>query len=139
MNDVALLYRTQGKYNEAGSLFIKVLEGRRRLLGSDHRDTIDARIQLSWIRILQKKYADAEPLLREALTGSEKTIPDSWLRYYSQSMLGVSLAGQQRYAEAESMLLSGYQGMLRRQATIPADSRSALDQVGTWVAQLHRH
>jgi hypothetical protein len=34
-------------------------------------------------------------------------------------MLGGALLGQQKYAEAESLLLDGYKGMNEREAAIP--------------------
>jgi lipopolysaccharide biosynthesis regulator YciM len=139
MTDLAILYKAQGKYDGAESLFTRVLEGRRRVLGFEHPDTINTMILLSQVRIQQKRYAEAESLLREALSSAEKTIPDSWLRYFSQSVLGDSLAGQQRYAEAEPMLLSGYRGMLQRQARIPAENRSTLDQVAAEIDLLYRY
>jgi len=47
------------------------------------------------------------------------------------------LAGQRRYAEAEPLLLSGYQGMIERQATIPTDSAPEVEQAGDRIVQLY--
>ena len=40
---------------------------------------------------------------------------DHWLRFNIQSKLGEALAGQKKYAVAESLLLDGYQGMKERE------------------------
>jgi hypothetical protein len=42
------------------------------------------------------------------------------------------------YAEVEPQLLSGYQGMLERQATVPTYSRFKLKQAGEWIVHLYQ-
>jgi hypothetical protein len=41
-------------------------------------------------------------------------------------MLGGALLGQGRYAEAEPLLLDGYEGMKEREESIPANGRDRL-------------
>ena len=67
----------------------------------------------------QQKWAATEPLLRECLTIREKARPDVWSTFNTQSMLGGALLGQKKYAEAEPLLLKGYEGMKAREKTIP--------------------
>ncbi len=62
---------------------------------------------LGGLRIQQQRYKEAEPLLRESLTAFERSAPDGWQRFNCQSTLGASLAGQQRYAEGEELLVTG--------------------------------
>jgi hypothetical protein len=64
-------------------------------------------------------FADAEPLLRECLAIREKTIPNDWSTFNTMSMLGGALLGQKKYADAEPLLLKGYEGMKQREKTIP--------------------
>jgi len=40
-------------------------------------------------------------------------------------MLGGSLLGQKKYAEAEPLLLSGYEGMKQREVKIPPEVKFA--------------
>ena len=136
-NDLAALYRSEGKYAEAGALFTSVLEARRRVLGPAHPDTTDVMALLAEVRLQQKQYGAAESLLREALNNDAKTATDSWRRYRCRSLLGASLAGQRKYMEAESPLISGYQGMVQREATIPFEDRLALAQAGERIVQLY--
>jgi tetratricopeptide (TPR) repeat protein len=138
MNNLALLYRHQGKYIQAELLFTKVLEGRRRALGSGHPDTLISTNDLALLYLYRQKYSEAEGLLREVLKTEEQRMSHSWARFNSQSMLGASLAGQKKYAEAEPLLLSGYEGMLQREATIPAASRIKLEQARKWIVQLYQ-
>jgi hypothetical protein len=44
----------------------------------------------------------------------------------SQSLLGEALLEQQKYAEAEPLLIAGYEGMKQREATIPPQAKSQL-------------
>jgi tetratricopeptide (TPR) repeat protein len=136
-NDLAVLYGGEGKYGEAGDLFTSVLEARRRVLGPAHPDTTDVMVLLAEVRLGQKQYSTAELLLREALNNDEKTAPDGWRPFRSRSLLGASLAGQAKYEEAEPVLVSGYQGMLEREATIPFEDRLALTQAREWIVQLY--
>jgi eukaryotic-like serine/threonine-protein kinase len=83
------------------------------------------------------KYQDAEPPARAALSAREKTAADSWRRFESESLLGAILAGQRKYAEAEPLLLSGFEGMRQRQRRIPAPERFALASAGAWIVRLY--
>src|SRR5204863_7145888 len=65
----------------------------------------------------------SEPLIREALTIRAATAPDDWRTFSTKSMLGAALLGQMKLAEAEPLLLAGYQGMKERQAAIPAQGK----------------
>jgi tetratricopeptide (TPR) repeat protein len=138
MNNLALLYEVQGKYGQAEPLFTKVLEVRRRVLGEEHPDTLTSMNSLALLYQNRGKYKQAEALLREALNGHQKIMTNTWNLYNCQSLLGASLAGQKKYGEAELLLLSGYEGMRRREATIPAFDRFKLEQAGEWVVQLYQ-
>jgi tetratricopeptide (TPR) repeat protein len=138
VHNLAVLYRRQGKYAQAEPLELKVLEIRRRVLGPQHPATTDTMASLSELWLMEQRYTEPEPLLREALNTVQQTSPDSWKRFYLQSLLGAALAGQKRHADAEPLLLSGYTGMIQRKTTIPASSKSNLTQAGEWILQLYR-
>jgi tetratricopeptide (TPR) repeat protein len=69
--------------------------------------------------LMQKKWAEVEPVLRECLALREKQQPQAWTTFNTQSMLGEALLGQKKYADAEPLLMKGYAGMKERQAKIP--------------------
>ena len=138
MNNLAEVYVKEGQLRQAEPLFHKVLEVRRRVLGPHHPSTNNAATALAGLKLKQREYAEAEALLREALNGQRETGPDSWRRYYTESMLGTSLAGQGKYAEGEPLLLSGHNGMIRRQDSIPYENRTALTEVQEWIVQLYQ-
>jgi eukaryotic-like serine/threonine-protein kinase len=76
-----------------------------------------AQVALDLLKCLQ--YAVAEELLRECLAIREKAQPDVWTTCNTRTMLGAALMGQQKYADAEPLLLAGYDGLKAREATIP--------------------
>lgn len=65
----------------------------------------------------------AEPILRECLAIRMKKQPDEWPTFNAKSRLGGALLGQKKYAEAEPLLLSGYEGLKQREDKIPRQAR----------------
>jgi hypothetical protein len=66
-------------------------------------------------------------------------MPEAWHQYNCRSLLGASVAGQKNFSEAEPLLVSGYEGMRQRQATIPSGDRSALDEAGQGIVKLYQN
>jgi tetratricopeptide (TPR) repeat protein len=66
---------------------------------------------LGWNLIRQKRYTDAEPILRESLAILQQKEPELWSTLRTQSRLGGALLGQQKFAEAEPHVVQGYRGM----------------------------
>jgi TolA-binding protein len=63
--------------------------------------------------------------------------PDDWLLDDARSLLGESLLGQQKYAEAEPLFLRGYEGLKQREATIPAAERVCLAEALERLVRLY--
>jgi hypothetical protein len=63
--------------------------------------------------------------------------PDDWQRFRATSLLGASLAGQNKYAEAEPLLLDGYQGMAVRKDRMGVPDWFHLDRAREWIVQLY--
>lgn len=57
--------------------------------------------------------------MRECQAIREKTQPDRWSTFNTRSMLGGVLLRQQKYSEAESLLLTAYEGLKQREESIP--------------------
>jgi tetratricopeptide (TPR) repeat protein len=85
----------------------------------------------------QKKWAEAEPLLRECLAIRAKAEPDAWTTFNTKSMLGGALLGQKKYAAAEPLLLAGYQGMKRREKAIPPQGHARLPEALQRLVRLY--
>ncbi len=93
---------------------------------------------LALVYLSQGKFAQSEALAREVLEFNNKNQPDNWQRFRAESLLGASLAGQKKYAEAEPQLLEGYRGMLARKDRIDAPDWYHLDRAQKWIQQLSR-
>jgi tetratricopeptide (TPR) repeat protein len=136
--DFAFMYQRQGKYVLAETHAAQALTGRRHALGSEHPDTVASAVDLALAYLSQGKFAGSEPLSREAVAFYCKNQPDDWQRFRSETVLGASLAGQKKYAEAEPLLLEGYQGMVVRKERIGVQDWYHLDRAGEWIVQLYQ-
>jgi WD40 repeat protein/tetratricopeptide (TPR) repeat protein/tRNA A-37 threonylcarbamoyl transferase component Bud32 len=106
-------------------------------LAPDDPDLAAALGPLAWTMLQQKKFAEAEALARECLSIREKRIPDEWRTFNARSTLGGSLFGQNRFDEAEPLLLSGYEGMEQRKEKIPPESQRLLAEAKERVDQFY--
>jgi tetratricopeptide (TPR) repeat protein len=110
-------------------------------LGPDHPDKLRIKAihaeALGRKGLRQKEYAKAEPLLREGLSYHKKVMPNYWQRFHSEILVGESLRGQKKYADAEPFLIKGYEGMKEREAKIPAVLKQHLTEAGERVVPLY--
>jgi tetratricopeptide (TPR) repeat protein len=113
---LADMYAAQQRYHEAEPLLKENLEISRRKFGKSHPEVARLLARLGQNRLMQREYAAAEPLLRECLAIRTTKLPDVWLTFHARSQLGGSLLGQEKYAEAEPLVLTGYEGMRAREA-----------------------
>jgi hypothetical protein len=94
--------------------------------------SIDAVLANLGVNLLkQRRYAQAEPLLRECLAIHEKKQKvswEGWERFNAMSLLGGALLGQRKYPAAEPLLLRGYAGMKQREAQIPPPEKRRLTE-----------
>jgi eukaryotic-like serine/threonine-protein kinase len=93
-----------------------------RMLPLDHPDRAFSLAQLGRLLLQFGQPAEAEPFLRQCLAIRDKRMPDSFLAFNARSMLGEALLRQEKFAEAEPLLLQGYEGLKQREATTPSTS-----------------
>ena len=136
MNNLGLLYFRAGRLQEAESMLSQLLEIQRRRLGNDHPDTLNTADHLGVTYLQQQRYEDVELLLGDLVT-PPRDAPDTWYRAQAASILGAALTGEKRYAEAERLLIEGYQGMVARKATIPAANVDPVQRARQWIVQLY--
>jgi serine/threonine protein kinase len=110
-------YAKAGKPAEAKKLIEELLANTRRQLPKDSSQLAGQLAQFALTLLEMKGYAEAEPPLRVCLALREKKEPDDWRTFNTMSMLGGALAGQKKYAEAEPLLVKGYEGMKERATT----------------------
>jgi hypothetical protein len=135
------MYHREGKYALAETPAAESLAGRRRVLGSEHPETMQSAADLALVYLSQGKLLESERLSREALEFNQKKQPDDWQRFRAESLLGASLAGQKKFAEAEPLLLEGYQGMVQRKERMGwmgVPNLYHLDRAREWIVQLYQ-
>lgn len=113
-NELAVAYRLAGRDNEASRLYDQ------NAASPSHAAALA--VQGS-VLLSQNKPAEAELKLRECLATRRRVQPDDWTTFDTQSMLGEALLEQKKYAEAEPLLLKGYEGLKKRDTQIPPESR----------------
>ena len=85
----------------------------------------------------RSKEAEAEPLLREWLAGQAKGQSDVWTSFDTRPMLGGVLLRQTKYADAEPLLLKGYEGMKAREKTTPSQFTIRITEALDRLIELH--
>jgi tetratricopeptide (TPR) repeat protein len=127
-NQLAVAYRLAGRTAEGGRLF-------------DHNPNsaaYAATLLVSGSMLLAQKHPlEAELKLRECLTIRQKIQPNDWTTFDTKSVLGEALLDQDRFADAESLLLSGYEGMKQREASIPPSDHSHLTRAMERLVRLY--
>ncbi len=108
MADLEKMYQLQNRHSEAAAIFTQLLPLQQRISGENHSSTLLALSRLGVSAVMQNRFVEAERFLRDALNGHEKTKSDSVNHYWCKGVLGASLAGQKRFAEAETLMLEGY-------------------------------
>ena len=126
---MASILRGEQKYAEATALLEAVLVTRRHL---------SALVELGQIQSDQANYNAAQSTLREAVEAFHRSGSDSWRRYNCETLLGAALAAKKQYVEAEALLTSGYEGLIRRYATIPAGGHENVKRAGISILALYK-
>jgi len=116
---------------------LAALAGRRRALGSENPETLGSAADLVLVYVSEGKFAQSEALARETVELNQKERPDDWQRFRAETLLGASLAGQKKYAEAEPLLVEGYQGMLARKERIDVPDWDHVDRARQWLVQVY--
>lgn len=118
--DVAQLNLTLGRLDRAESQLTEVLAG---LTDRGPEDEIRA---------------FTVGLVGRCLAIREKTQPDAWTTFNTQSLLGGALLGQKKYTDAEPLLVKGYEGMKERETTIPELGKVRLPEALDRLIELYK-
>jgi serine/threonine protein kinase/tetratricopeptide (TPR) repeat protein len=132
----AIFYHVQGDYARAEELLLEAIALSKKRFANRTQATTSALAWLGLTYLKQKKFVEAEPVLRESLAASQKE-PDRWSYFRAQSLLGGSLLGQAKYTEAGPLLVAGYEGLKQREATIPAGDKAHLTEALERLVQLY--
>ena len=111
MNNLGTVYEAEGKdaedvgkYAQAATLYKESLDGRRRILGPEHPDTLQSMADLASIYTRGGKDAQAEPLFREVFDIERRILgPEHPETVWTLGGLAVACDNQGNYAQAEPL------------------------------------
>jgi len=123
LDQLALAYRDAGRTALAATTFEELLKRRQAVLGPDHDEVILTMITLAGTYRAANEFRRQESLLQSALTSLEKTSSNGWMIGLTRSMLGEALLDQGKAADAEQLVVKGYQDLNSRSQAIPPSDR----------------
>ena len=126
MNNLAACYHMAGKPDRAVLLWREHAKLWKSVSGADSLQYGTALVTFGLSLLNEKNWAEAETVVREALTIRKAKDVNGWKTYSAMSLLGEALFGQKKYAEAEPFLKTGYEGMDQRAETIPPIEKECL-------------
>ncbi len=130
-------YARTGRGDAAARLVPEIIAEGRRTHPPGSADLSDRLALCARVLLQFKKYAEADPILRETLAIREKLQPDVWGTFNTMSQLGGALLGQRKYVEAEPMLVRGFEGLRQRKSSIPAQASERLPEAIDRLIELY--
>jgi len=150
---MAFTYMFLKRFDKAAEMHQALVEYYRRKQPLPSQPLADELNAWAGMLIFADRHAEAEAPLRECLAIREKIAPNDNMTYYTKSLLGSVLMRQKKYADAEPLLIDGYQGFKQREATLPPNFKGFMnaflkrlielydewgkpDEAAKWKAQL---
>jgi tetratricopeptide (TPR) repeat protein/tRNA A-37 threonylcarbamoyl transferase component Bud32 len=130
-------YVRANRWTDSEPLLRTVTERRKRIGSADSPDLAGDMGRFGITLLKQSKWAEAESVLREDMSVRGKLPPTNWSRFNTMSQLGGALLGQKRYAEAEPLIVGGYEGLAKGQATIRRSDKPRLAEAADRVVLLY--
>ncbi len=109
--NLGLVLRARGLLDEADDCLSAALSATRAQPGEQSAEIASKLDALAVTRLARGRWSEAEALLRESFDLRSAQEPDGWRRYETMSLLGESLARQDRHAEAEPLLVEACERM----------------------------
>ena len=128
MQNLAAAHDAVKQFDKAELVYQERLRLEKEKTGGDSPAYAGVLAHFGLSLLQQKKWTAAETVLRECLTIRERTQPDVWSTFNVKSALGAALLGQKKYADAEPLLLKGYEGMKAREKTIPPEGSTRIPE-----------
>src|SRR5262249_6120194 len=135
--NLALILASRRQWPESEQLWVETIALQRKLLGPDHLQMATLLEHLAAVRLEQNKFNEAEAPARECLATRESQMPRHWRTFEARSLLGASLLGQGKHADAEPLLRAAFDGLKERQDKIPEPSQVSLKKAAQRLVQLY--
>lgn len=133
----ACLYHTN-RFADAEKLFRKIETAQRATEPSTNGRLATTQAQLALCLLNQRKFAEAEPVLREAIPTFVRIQPNRSSTFTVFSHLGWALMGQGKYGEAEDWMLKAYDGFTARDiASLSRGGRHYLKETVRLLVELY--
>jgi serine/threonine protein kinase len=137
LGNLAIAYCDAKHGDKAVPLFAEYFE-RRRKRSKPNDPVLAASLAVAGDKLLScDRSTEAEAYLRECLSIRESAQPDAWTTFNADALLGGALLGQKKYAEAEPLLLKGYEGMKQRESQIPKEAKGNLAEAAERLVALY--
>ncbi len=129
MFTMARTYSNLGLYSLAHGLAANALDSRRRLLGPNHRKTLQSMVQLGWILDREGRLDESDQVTRQAIEQSTRTLGhEDPITLEGMEYLAINLERQGHYAEEEKLLRQTVEIRTRRDGPEnPRTLRSMVD------------
>jgi eukaryotic-like serine/threonine-protein kinase len=128
---VAQLYVALGRYDEAGPLQERALETRRKVLGPEHKDTLNSMDDMGVLLQYQGKLTEAESYLRQTLEIRRRLLGrDNLETLDSMDSLGMLLFAQGKLAEAEPLIRETLEKRRRIQGEEHTNTLTSIESLG---------
>jgi serine/threonine protein kinase len=140
LTGLADVYSGQHDTSRAEALLLEALaatKDRQKVAPLAPMALADVQAALGDCLLREGKFDAAEPVLRDCLAVQQKNAADDWATFQAQSLLGGALLGQKKLAEAEPLLLGGYEGMKKREVKIYAPDKPRLSDAAERLVKLY--
>jgi serine/threonine protein kinase/tetratricopeptide (TPR) repeat protein len=137
LNNLSRVLREQQRLAEAEAVERQALEVYTAALGAEHPVVAIGLYGLAALQRDQGKLTEAEHTARQCVELRERRTPEDWQNFEARTLLGEILLAENKPADAEPLLRTGYQGLEQREAKIPASGKSRLHQAAQALANLY--
>ena len=134
---LSAILKDRGDLSGAEVVAQDALAIRKEHLANDNPEIADSYNQLADVLLARGDVAISVANFRACLLIRENLMPEDWRTFNTKSLIGACLLEQKRYAEAEPLLISGYDGMKQRVDKIPVPERKSLVNTAGNLAKLY--
>jgi eukaryotic-like serine/threonine-protein kinase len=137
LTDMVQAYKAAGKLDRAAQVIDELAQFCSRNEAADSLRYASAISQLGRMLLDEKRWAEAERALRRGLAIREAKQPDLWPTFNVKSLLGAALLFQGKFAQAEPLVLAGYEGLKTRESALSGKTKPRLAEAAARIIQLY--